>query len=79
MDQAVQNIFDAALKLSHAERVELLEKLSISLDGYRESVDRAWLDECYKRSAAYERGDMESIPAEEVLRSVDEQLQKLRT
>ena len=76
MNAPTQTILEAALALPPDERADLADKLWISLDGYSDDIERAWLAECHRRVAACERGEMECIPAEEALRSVRESLKR---
>ena len=41
-----------------------------------EGIEAAWLDEVKRRDAEIERGDVQTIPAEEAMRRVSEVLKK---
>jgi putative addiction module component (TIGR02574 family) len=68
-------IFRAALALSEDARAELAGQLLGSLDDSdqdldQEEIERLWALEAKDRIAAYERGEIEAIPGEEVLASL---------
>lgn len=68
-------IFRAALALSEDARAELAGQLLESLDDSdqdldHEEIERLWALEAEDRIAAYERGEIEAIPVEEVLASL---------
>ena len=68
-------IFRAALALSENARAELAGQLLGSLDDSdqdldQEEIERLWALEAEDRIAAYERGEIEAIPGEEVLASL---------
>lgn len=68
-------IFRAALALSEDARAELAGQLIESLDESdqdldQEEIERLWALEAEDRIAAYERGEIEAIPVEEVLASL---------
>jgi hypothetical protein len=78
MNKKAEDIYQKALSLSEEERERLALLLHNTLaDGFASPpIERAWMDECDRREAAVERGEMELIPAEEVHRGVSKQLQK---
>jgi Putative addiction module component len=58
-----------ALALDAPQRAQLAERLLESLDELSErEVERLWFEEAERRSRALDRGELESIPAEVVLR-----------
>jgi len=58
-----------ALSLSPRSRAKLAEQLLESLDDPKQKeIDRLWADEVEDRIDAYERGELKSIPGEEVFR-----------
>ncbi|MBY0523953.1 MAG: addiction module protein [Gemmataceae bacterium] len=67
MTQETDAVLTAALALSPEARATLAEKL---LDSLREKtqgeIDAAWAEEAKRRIEAFERGEMEAIPAEVV-------------
>jgi putative addiction module component (TIGR02574 family) len=67
----------AAAKLSESERAELALALIESLDPDIEDgvdVEKAWLDEIARRSAEIDRGEAELIPGDEVFARIRQQL-----
>ena len=61
-------IIDAALALPAQSKAELVERLLASLEsGSQSEIDAAWAKEADNRIAAYEAGEIEAIPAEQVL------------
>lgn len=62
----VDELEAAAMRLPHAERARLAERLIASLDEDSE-IERAWAQEVRRRVEAIRAGDAELIPAEDVL------------
>jgi putative addiction module component (TIGR02574 family) len=63
--------------LTRPEQERLLRALLEELDGPIDpDADRSWLEEVQRRSAAFDAGHMESIPAEEVFESVRSRLKQ---
>lgn len=65
------NIFDQALTLSAAERVALVEQLLVSLDEPDKAIDALLADEVERRIDAYDKGEIRSIPAEQVFAKLE--------
>lgn len=60
-------IFHAALALSGEERATLADQLLQSLEEPdQQEVDRSWAREAEDRIAAYERGEIQAIPGDQV-------------
>lgn len=81
----VEEIAEQILNLSAAELAEFREWFAefagISDGCFRGNasdpeVDRAWLDEVQRRSAEFDAGSMEEIPAEEVFERVRARLKE---
>ena len=71
MSQASDGIFEAALSLPHARRVDLAEKLIESLDDEEQArIDAAWRKEVRRRYEAYQRGEIKAIPGEQVMQEL---------
>jgi putative addiction module component (TIGR02574 family) len=71
MTPTIDAIFDAALSLPRENRATLAEKLAESLsEEDRAELSPAWATEIRRRIDAYKRGEMQTIPAEEVMRSL---------
>lgn len=64
-DQA-NAVIEQALKLKAAERVAIVERLLLSLDVPNPDIDAAWAKEADARVEAHDRGEIASIPAEDV-------------
>ncbi|GFO76146.1 hypothetical protein BPLS_P3768 [Bathymodiolus platifrons methanotrophic gill symbiont] len=59
-------ILDQALGLSAIERANIAEKILFSLDSPDPKIDSFWAKEADARVEAYQKGEIETIPAEEV-------------
>jgi putative addiction module component (TIGR02574 family) len=71
MPTTIDAIFDAALSLPSEDRATLADKLVESLRA-EESAELSpeWTAEIRRRIEAYKRGEMKTIPAEEVMQSL---------
>jgi putative addiction module component (TIGR02574 family) len=68
MSRDFKDIAAAALELPRSSRAELASQLLDSLDDLsEEESDQLWAAEAERRYAAYQAGDMEAVPADEVL------------
>ncbi len=79
MARPLKEIEQELLHLPQAERARLAHRLIVSLDEDLppdEGIEAAWLDEIKQRDAEIERGDVQTIPAEEAMRRVSEALKK---
>jgi putative addiction module component (TIGR02574 family) len=71
MTQATEALLTAALALPPEDRANLAEKLLDSLGEKEQAeIDAAWAEEAQRRLAAFDRGEMEAIPAEDVFRAL---------
>jgi putative addiction module component (TIGR02574 family) len=62
-------VISDALSLPPRSRAKLAEQLLESLDDPKQKeIDRLWADEVEDRIDAYERGELKTIPGEEVFR-----------
>ena len=69
MTQKSQVVLEEALKLSVTERAEVAEQLIASLDEVPDTdVEQAWQEEVQRRLGQIERGEVKTIPWEEVQR-----------
>jgi len=67
MTEKSQVVLEEALKLTPTERAEVAEQLIASLDEAPETdVEQAWQEEIQKRLQQIERGEVKTIPWEEV-------------
>lgn len=66
MNTTLEELHAAVLSLPEAERARLAAKILVSLDKDPE-IEAAWVAEVRDRLAAYKRGEISAVPAEEVL------------
>ncbi len=64
MDKA---LLASVMQLKPAERMRLLEVIYGSLERPDATIDEIWYDEAERRLAAYKQGEVQGIPAEQVL------------
>ena len=79
MARPLKEIEQELLHLPQAERARLAHRLIVSLDEDLppdESIEAAWIEGIKRRDAEIERGDVQTIPAEEAMRRVSEALKK---
>lgn len=62
-----KDILKEAMKLSPAEKAELIDQLIWALDKPDSELDKLWAEEAESRLAAYKRGELEAVSLEEVL------------
>lgn len=71
MTDQSRHIFSEAMTLSPMERAELVEELLASFDfPSRMALDAEWGTESEDRLRAFEQGEVQAIPADEVFRWV---------
>ena len=63
-------IFESACKLRPVERLQLIDALMDSLDEPDPAIEAAWAAEAQDRLAAYDRGELEAAPIEELLQKL---------
>mgnify|MGYP001589460643 FL=1 len=71
MARPLKEIEQELMNLSHEERARLAHELIVSLDQdeqTEEGVEAAWLEEVKRRDAEIDRGEVQTIPADEALR-----------
>ena len=68
MSEHAEAILEQALTLSPKDRATLVEKLLASLDQPDPAIDTLWAKEAEDRINAYEAGELDAIPAEEVFK-----------
>jgi putative addiction module component (TIGR02574 family) len=75
MDAHAENLLQSALSLPANDRAEIAASLIESLDEETEAdVEAAWVDEVKRRLESIDKGEVQLIPAEEVMRSMRERL-----
>jgi putative addiction module component (TIGR02574 family) len=68
MTNAFKEIETSALRLSEKQRARLASRLLDSLEKHKEiGVEQAWLEEIERRNSELESGEVELIPAKEVM------------
>ncbi len=73
MTERSTQILKEALSLSSDERARLADGLLTSLDVPNPEIDAMWVREADDRMAAYDRGEMKAIPAQEVFDKIRKQ------
>lgn len=68
MTYAANSILNQALELSASERADVAERLLSSLDNPDANIDAVWAKEADARIEAYDRGEIEAVPAAEVFK-----------
>ena len=66
MNTTLHELHAAVLSLPEAERAQLAARILASLDD-DEETEAAWVSEVRDRLAAYRRGEIAAVPAENVL------------
>ncbi len=66
MNTEVERILNQALGLRAQERVLVVERLLGSLEPPDPASDATWAQEVEARIAAYDRGEIDSVPADQV-------------
>ena len=62
-----KSIFEDALQLRPAERLQLIEMLSRSLNKPDESIEKIWAEEAEKRYKALEEGRIKTISINDII------------
>ncbi len=66
MSDSLKRIEEQARELSAEERARLAESMLESLQVHVAEIETAWADEIERRVAAFDRGEIQSYPAEDV-------------
>lgn len=75
MPMTRQQLYAEAMALDAQERGALAEQLLTSLDDNPE-IEGAWLEECRRRIEAVDRGELATVPGDEVMRKIRAQLKR---
>lgn len=68
-----KQILQQALALPLEERAELIDRLLATFETPPDlALDQLWTNEAHDRLDAYDRGEIEAVNAEEVLRELEE-------
>ena len=71
-----EQVLRDALALTPTERAELVEQILASFEfPARKAIDAAWAREAEARIDAYERGEIKTVPADDVFNEIDRQAQ----
>ena len=70
MSELAEKLIQQTLKLPADQRAEVVERLLSSLEPPLSSIDQLWAQEAEDRIYAYERSEIEAIPAEEVFNAI---------
>lgn len=74
MTAIAQQVLADAIHLPPMERAELVERILSSFDfPFRGEIDSLWAKESEDRIAAYDRGEIRSIPARQVFERINGQ------
>ena len=72
MSTRAQQVLDQALQLGVTDRAELVEEILSSFESPdRAAVDARWAEEAEARIDAYERGELEAVPASKVFERIE--------
>jgi len=72
MTRQSEKVLQEALHLSPIERAEIVEKLLSSFEfSDRNAIDALWAKEAESRIDAYERGEINAIPAKDVFNKIE--------
>ena len=75
MDTQAEDVLRTALSLDPDDRAEIAASLIASLDSQKDSdVEAAWAEEVKRRIEQIDKGEVQLIPADEVMRSMRERL-----
>ncbi|MDF1882108.1 addiction module protein [Sulfurimonas sp. MAG313] len=69
---AKDEIYYEAMQMQPLEKAKLIEKLMLSLDMPTSEVEDAWKEEIDIRVDAYTKGELKTIPMEEVLKKYED-------
>ena len=71
MDTHAEQILQSALNLPPDDRVEIAESLILSLDEkWAAEIESAWAEEIKRRLESIDKGEVQLIPADEVMREM---------
>lgn len=77
IDSQAEQILQSALNLQPGERAEIAATLLRSLDDQADDVlDPEWADEIKRRIESIDKGEVQLIPWEDVIRSMRERLRQ---
>jgi len=68
---AVHDVYKEALIMKPVEKVQLIEKLILSLDMPNKSIEQQWEKEAESRVQAYKEGILKTVSSQEVFAKYD--------
>jgi putative addiction module component (TIGR02574 family) len=75
MNSHAEQILQSALNLNPDDRVEIAESLIVSLDEERAAeIEAAWAAEIKRRLESIDKGEVQLVPWDDVIRSMRERL-----
>ncbi|MHC1742330.1 MAG: addiction module protein [Syntrophobacteraceae bacterium] len=69
-------LISEAISLPIEIRLQLVEKILESLNPSHKDIDELWAIEAERRVAEIEKGEVETVPGEEVFRKLHDRLKK---
>ena len=68
MSPKADSIFAAAMELTEEDRIDLADRLFLSVSAERQDeIEKAWAEEAERRMQAYRSGEVEALDGEEIL------------
>ena len=71
-----EELISEAISLPIEIRLQLVERLLESLNPSHKDIDELWAIEAEKRVAEIEKGEVKTVPGEEVFRKLHDRLKK---
>ncbi|MFA7091819.1 MAG: addiction module protein [Arcobacteraceae bacterium] len=65
---SINELLEQALTLNVNERTKLIDELFKSIDKPDEEIDQIWADEADKRLEAYRKGELKTVPMEDIFK-----------
>ena len=65
---SINELLEQALTLNVNERTKLIDELFKSIDKPDEEIDQIWADEADKRLEAYRKGELKTVPMENIFK-----------
>lgn len=76
MTALAEKIYDEVLDLPTDQRLGLIDKLLESINPSIKSIQEAWVKEAEQRLELYRKGEVQSVPGEDVFRRLQDRLSK---
>ena len=65
---SINELLEQALTLNINERTKLIDELFKSIDKPDEEIDKIWADEANRRLEAYRKGELKTVPMEDIFK-----------